>query len=187
MTLVSVELQDVVCADTEDVTGADDFYLVGAVSGSDVTKGLVTVPVSVNDGETRPFGDGGGVVFSADLAASETLKIALLAYDEDSSKDWAQYGEWAQRVGDAVGTGLSQVPWPWLKVAGTMIPYAVKAVGTIMSLDQDDKLGTYAADEPVAGLQLGDNARQWSFQGQWGPWAWWSGWEYTVRYTIHLG
>lgn len=55
MTRIRVELIDVYCKDTEDLTGADDFYLVGALVGGGVTKAILTRPIKINDRERKSF------------------------------------------------------------------------------------------------------------------------------------
>ena len=41
MTRIRVELGDVFCGNTEDVTGADEFYLVGAVGPLEIGRAHV--------------------------------------------------------------------------------------------------------------------------------------------------
>lgn len=53
MTKVKVELVDVYCRDTEDITGADDFYLVGGFAGGQVSKAILTTPIKINDKQKK--------------------------------------------------------------------------------------------------------------------------------------
>lgn len=50
---VRIELLDVYCHNTEDVTGADTFYLVGGVSDGRQSQPVLTNRVWINDGQTR--------------------------------------------------------------------------------------------------------------------------------------
>src|SRR5262245_51470399 len=110
MSRVRVVLDDVICWDTEDVAGGDEFYLTGAVSDGQQNAGVLTVPLSIKGekkhGRTMRFGIGGGTVFDADVPDDRILKVALAAYDEDSNKDWTKQGENVTKIGQAVSAGL---------------------------------------------------------------------------------
>lgn len=85
MPRLRAELLDVYCADTEDVTGADKLYVVGAVTDGAATKGVLTTPIKVNnDGKPRYFPPGQTVLFDSDVPNNRTIRIALQAFDEDS-------------------------------------------------------------------------------------------------------
>ncbi|HEY9709459.1 MAG TPA: hypothetical protein V6D48_14745, partial [Oculatellaceae cyanobacterium] len=81
MSRIRVVLENVTCYDTEDVTGADEFYLVGAISDGQQSSGVLTRPISVNDKQTKSFGIGGGTVFDAEVPEDRILKVALMAFD----------------------------------------------------------------------------------------------------------
>ena len=184
MTRIQVSLKDVTCYDTEDVTGADEFYLTGAVSNGIETSPVLTVPVSINDKETKPFQQGGGLVFDKDLSENSDLKIALIAFDEDAEKDWTKYGDFVTKIGSSVSQGLKTIPRPETAIAGAIIPYVISGVGIIMKLDKDDQLGQYTYNVNVGALANGENRQIWTFQGGSG---WYSSWKYQVRYTITKG
>lgn len=184
MARMRVELLDIMCGDTEDVSGGDEFYLAGAVSDGGTSVGVLTAPVSINNGQTKGFADGGGVVFDADVPDGRILKVALVAFDEDSGKDWAKRGEVVTKIGGAVAGGLAAIPNPYTLAAAAILPFAIQTVGGLMSLDQDDDLGQHAREFPVGALPNGTHLQTWSVRGGGG---WWSSWRYTVRYQVTKG
>ncbi|MBD1823117.1 hypothetical protein H6F51_11580 [Cyanobacteria bacterium FACHB-DQ100] len=184
MPRIRVVLQDVTCYDTEDVTGADEFYLTGAVSDGGNSAGVLTRPISVNDKQTKAFGIGGGTIFDADVPENRILKVALIAFDEDSNKDWSKHGEVVTKIGQAVSSGLATIPNPYTAAAGTILPFAISAIGGIMSLDQDDELGQHLREFPVWAIPNGESLQIWGFKGGGG---WYSSWRYAVRYRVIRG
>ena len=178
MARLRVELIDVYCGDTEDVHGEDEFYVVGAVTDGSNTRGVLTSPLGINDGQTRAFASGQSVIFDADVPPDRTLRIALEAYDEDSGKDWAKYGQTVTAISGAVGSALVKSGNPYAVAAGTILPVAVKAFGGIMSMDKDDRLGATTMDVPVASL-LTTQEWDWTFKRK--DWSGYSSWDYRVR------
>ncbi|MGQ7296131.1 hypothetical protein [Quadrisphaera sp. KR29] len=179
-----VVLEDVSCADTEDVSGGDEFYLAGAVTDGAQSSGVLTRPLSINDRQTQRFGVGGGTVFDADVPDGRLLKVALVAFDEDAGKDWERRGETVTKIGQAVSAGLSKVPHPYTTGAAVVLPFAIAAVGGVMSLDGDDELGQHLREFPVGAVAAGSHQQVWSLRG--GS-SWWSRWRYTVRYQVLKG
>lgn len=193
MTRIRVELVDVYCRDTEDVTGADEFYIVGAVGsysklgavGDDLKlRTVLTVPISINDKQRKSFGQGGGIVFDDDVPENQTLYIVLAGFDEDSNKDWSKHGDMVTKLGSTISTGLLASNAPPAQVAGIILPLAIAGVGAIMKMDKDDKLGETKRDLPIAALPNGSHTQFWSLKK---PGGWYSNWDYTVTYKIHKG
>ena len=188
MARMQVVLDSVLCKDTED-TGAfginakDEFYLVGTVSDGEQTSCVLTVPISIAKGQTKGFDNGGGgVVFDFAVPDGRQLKVALIAFDEDLNKDWARQGETIQMIADIVSAGLKQIPSPYTTAASTLLPYVVKAVGGLLTLDKDDKLGEYGQEFPSESVPVGEHFQAWNFNGE--IVAGWSDWEYTVQYRV---
>src|SRR5438552_3815758 len=94
---VRVELVNVRCLDTEDVTGADTFYVVGGLTSGDPAKvqGQVSPRVWINDGETKPLSV---VFFDGLLGQTDILKGGLAAFDEDFAKDWSKQKDWIAAI-----------------------------------------------------------------------------------------
>jgi hypothetical protein len=186
MTRVRVWLNDVRCTDTEDVTGADEFYLIGAVSDGEHTSPILTRPQSINNGQTiSPVVNGTNLVFDHDVPEDRVLKVALAAFDEDSGKDWNRYGEYVGAVGTGVSEVLKRIPNPYTIAAGFVLPYAIGAVGAIASMDQDDPLGEHAGTYWVNTMDLNrEDKHSWVFLHDGG---WWSSWDYVARYTVAKG
>ncbi len=183
MARMRVVLQDVVCNDTEDVTGPDEFYLMGAVSDGTTNVGVLTRPININTGQTKQFGEGGGTVFDADVPNERILKVVLIAFDGDSNKDWSKHGEAVTKIGASVSSGLASIQNNYAAAAGVILPFVVQGVGSIMSLDQDDELDQHLREFPVGSIPDGEHLQLWSFS-QGGHW---SSWNYTVRYQVIKG
>ena len=178
---VRIELLDVHCADTEDVTGKDEFYLVGSVvdtKGSNAVPILIP-PVSINDGQTRSLRGRGSVIFEGVVDQETTLSLTMSAFDEDYAKDWSKYDEYVLKMGAALSAGLKVAGAPAL--VGLGLGIALKAFDAIAKRDKDDKLGTASDEIQVKNLSPGNVVRTRKFKGGSG---WWSSWEHTVRYQI---
>ena len=86
MTRIKVELVDVYCTDTEDLIDGDEFYIVGAVGSYSKlgakfdnlkVRPVLTKPIKISKDQQKPFGQGGGIVFDADVPENHTLYISL--------------------------------------------------------------------------------------------------------------
>jgi hypothetical protein len=184
MTRTIVALDWVYSHDTEDVTGPDEFYLLGGVSDGGNTAAILTKPVSINDRQRRKFGDGGGVVFDADVPDDRVLKVAFMAFDEDANHDWSNHGGDVQQLAGTLATGLKAIPNPYTAAAAVILPIAVGAIGGIMSLDQDDMLGSHSGDYPMWVVPEEPLVHIATIEGGGG---WWSSWQYTVQYRVLKG
>src|SRR4028118_539861 len=98
MVRMKIELIDVVCGNTEDVTGADHFYLVGALAGGTVVKPILTKPIKINDKQRKTFPAGESVLFEGDVPQGQSVKGGIKAYDQDASGDWGQAGAGANGI-----------------------------------------------------------------------------------------
>ncbi len=179
-TQVRIELLNVKCNNTEDVTGADEFYILGALSDTTNTKGALTSPISINDGQTKTFNSAQQVIFDADVPEGQTVRGGLKAFDEDFAKDWAKYDSTVNQISDAVAGGLAASGNPKAATAGTILKFAVKGFGTLASLDKDDHLGTLELNVPVSGPEIEE--KEWKFSKK--DWTGYSSWNYIVRYRI---
>ena len=152
MTRMRVEIQSVYCGRpeyTEDVTGADEFYLTGAVTDGKTTSAVLTRPISINDGETKNFTIGGGTVFNADVPNDAILKVGLIAFDEDAAKDWNRRQEIINRITTTVSGGLAATGNPYAVGAAAVLPFVKDAIGVFVNLDEDDELGTHLQEWPA--------------------------------------
>lgn len=160
MPYVKVSLVDLYCADTEDVTGADTVYLVGAVTDGSTVKAVLTRPLWINDGQTKAFKD--STVYESYLPPGGQLGVTLAAYDEDSSKDWSRYSSYVTKL---QGQLASKVP-----VAGDVAVVLVEIaavplrLGTFLAgADKDDRLGTHTR---TISLAPGNQLIEASFAGE---------------------
>lgn len=180
---VVIQLLDVHCRDTEDVTGADEFYLLGSAidSKSNSGKPILTPPVSVNDGQTRSLTGQGSFVFDGAVDEGTIILLEMAAFDEDYAKDWDKYDEYVLQVGSAISAGLSKIPNPVTVGIGTGLGLALKGFDAIAKSDKDDELGNMSDRIRVKDLRPGSTLRSWRFKGGSG---WWSSWEHIIRYQI---
>lgn len=180
---VRVELLDVKCGNTEDVTGADEFYIVGALSDGTNTKAALTSPTSINDGQTKSFPSSQQVIFNAYVPQGKTVRGGLKAFDEDFGKDWSKYGPMVNKITDTVAGGLAASGDPYAVTAAAILQFGVKGFGFFASLDRDDELGKLELNVSASGPAVEE--RTWKFRKTssfWNPG--WSTWDYTVRYRI---
>jgi hypothetical protein len=187
MARIRVVLEEVVCYDTEDITpifprALDEFYLVGAVSDGAQSAGVLTVPISIGGRQRRGFGTGGGTVFDAEVPDERIVKVALAALDEDAAKDWARHGEIISEIGKAVSAGLATIPNPYTTTAAAIMPLAMAAIGGLVQLDQDDRLGEHLREFPAWALPAGAHTQIATFAGN--PVPGYSDWRYSVRYQV---
>lgn len=175
MSRIIVSIDEAICYDTEDVTGADELYVVGAIrtSSGQTSGGFVTRPISINTNETRKFNFGGGIIFDKEVPDSSPLQIEMIVFDEDASKDVSRYDQARALVNQAV------TAFPNPLFAAASLP--LDAIRTFMVLDQDDELGTNRNT-----MFVGNVPRGWSFH-QWNAketGIGFSTWNYWIRYWI---
>jgi hypothetical protein len=183
MKRVLLKLMSIKCNDTEDVTGADEFYISGVVSDGETVCPVLTKPISINDGQRKFFGEGGKTIFDRTIPDDRILKVVLFAWDEDSQKDWSKYGEMVDKIGEIVSKGLLVLSNPYAASASAILPLAIDAVGSIMNADNDDRLGKLVADFPVWGIPSGCTSHTWPIHG--GD-NWFSNWNYVVSLELEL-
>lgn len=158
---VRVEFLRVKCGNTEDVTGADEFYAVG--SGKDRVSGQSTSamskPMSINDGRTKdfPFATAERVLFEDDVSAASTVVLACKFLDQDASQDWdSTYTALSAAIGGSITAVQAAAVLAGTATAGAaLVPVAVLAaitagVAALIRLDKDDVLGEHTFEVPAA-------------------------------------
>ncbi len=70
---VRIELFDVRCYDTEDVTGGDEFFVVAAMSDGHETRGIVTRPIDIDTGQNRTFAKDQMFIFEGKLPRGRSV------------------------------------------------------------------------------------------------------------------
>ncbi len=89
---LKVVLDRVVCRDTEDIVGADEFYVSGAVATNFGAQPVLTKPMDIKEGQDLAFDAKQRVIFEGELPESGNLVINLNAWDSDFGKDWEEKG-----------------------------------------------------------------------------------------------
>jgi len=132
MPRVVVYLDEVRCHDTEDNTGEDEVYVIGAVKTSDnsTSEGFVTRPIGINDGKSLKFGPGGGYVFDRQLPKNGLFQIEMIALDSDVAKDADDY----KLAKNTIDKALAAVPNPRVATVGSL---TLDAAETVVRLDKD--------------------------------------------------
>jgi hypothetical protein len=175
---MKIELIDVYCRDTEDVTGADEFYLVGALVGGTVRKAILTKPIDINDNQRKTFPADQTVLFEGEVPQGQSVKGGIKAYDEDAAKDWAKYSSTVNAISAAVAAGIA-LTGPQGATAGAILTIATQGIGLLAESDKDDLLGSTLLEISTTGPAFEE--RSWLMkEGGLG----WSTWDYTVRYRI---
>ena len=176
---VRIELQDIICRDTEDITGADTFYLVGALSDGASTKAVLTRPVWINNYQTKPFRPEDQLLFDARVPERDTVRGGLTAFDQDYAKDWAKHGDMGTKITNGVAALLAASGNPKAIAAGAILKGAVTVWDGLARLDVDDKLGSLELTVPASGPSA--ESKSWDLKKTgWGL----STWDYTIRYRI---
>ncbi|HEY9877289.1 MAG TPA: hypothetical protein V6D29_02480 [Leptolyngbyaceae cyanobacterium] len=198
---VRIELLDVYCHNTEDLTGADALYLVGGVSDGRQSQPVLTHRIEINDGQTRQFDLGDRLIFDAEVPDHPLgyVHIGLTAWDEDTAKQWVNRGEWKQNVAHHIDQqlaqlprdphnpppfGLSPAPDP-AKVAFALMQAGINGVKSLPNSQSDDPSGQLTLDIPIG--MRGTEIREWRCKGSRFGGVLGSTWDYTIRYRIYQG
>ncbi|MDR6559819.1 hypothetical protein J2809_004202 [Arthrobacter pascens] len=163
MPYVTVDLVRVVCRETED-TGwfgsADEFYVSGLVQGGQTSRAVLTRPISIDNGQTRDIP--GGRIFEGSVPDGFPVRFALEAYDQDHDGKWTRRKEHIDRFSrEMENKGRNRLP---PVVTGPTDPSSINPKDLLrdvretwdglISLDDDDLLGTLAWDIPVSNQRI---------------------------------
>ncbi|MCT7969993.1 hypothetical protein NG799_27135 [Laspinema sp. D1] len=179
MTRIKIEVTDVYCADTEDITGADDFYLVGALVGGSEIKGILTCPIKINEKQTKTFPSGDCVLFDGEVPSGQAIKGGLKALDEDYAKDWSRYQDTIRQITQEVSSALAGAGSNAVS-AGLILSVSTRGIGILQGYDRDDLLGATELEITTTGPSYEEKIWRMSKKSSMG----WSTWDYTVRYRI---
>ncbi|MBZ9713836.1 hypothetical protein [Deinococcus multiflagellatus] len=186
---VRVVIDRVVGFDTEDITGADEFYMGGdlVVSKPDGSKKnvpfLVAPPFDINDPKGGESHDISWTVLDEVVPPESDIVGQLVAYDEDAGKDWATVGPKFMDAAKATGDVLIQTGNAKAAIAAGALNAGMKVLDAAMSADKDDVLGlfgfegtTFRYDSPGAIYR----SKRIYKTSTWG----WSTWNYYVYYHM---
>lgn len=164
----SAELQlvDVKCYDTEDVTGDDELYFIGAFTSAADGDGLMSKVIHINDGETRSV-KGTNRVNLNHKGESNFINLSLTAYDGDVASEWKDSD--LRKVLDTIDKGITAartvgVPMtPEVQMAALGYQVGYEIADFFCSNDKDDKLGKINMTIPLHNLPRGDHEFYWNF------------------------
>jgi hypothetical protein len=182
---VRVELDSVVCRDTEDVMGGDElvFIATGVNRAGGPPQAAVVTPIRINSGQRRRVPPAQAVVFDGDVDVASTLVIGIAAMDEDANHDWNDHADQVRTIAQHVG-GAMAVFGPKGVAAGAVLRALTEGIGLLLKLDEDDRLGEMAVDLPVITLPFGQSLQRWRF--------WrsrrigYSTWDYELSYRVFV-
>ncbi|GCD40648.1 hypothetical protein [Streptomyces paromomycinus] len=170
---LKISLDRVKCFTTENTSGADDFYVVGATVAGGKTQAVLTAPLGIDDGQELAFPPDQRVVFDGPVADADTLHLGIAAYNRDVKGDWKR-GDAASKITTAVGA----LPVP---SGSLLVSTAYTAADAVFGRPgPDEKLGQLTLDVPVKDLKSGAD-KKWSCSGKSDAL---SSWQYEVYYTI---
>ncbi|MGW1076781.1 hypothetical protein [Streptomyces sp. NPDC002537] len=140
---LKVVLDRVTCRDTEDIVGADEFYVRGTVTTSLVSKFFLTEPMNIRVGQTLSFDKDQRIIFEGDLPKSGEISVALEAWDSDSGKGWEE-GTYRKVLNEIGGAFADKAP---TAIAAALKSSDVKASSTKAG---DTKASSTKADDTKA-------------------------------------
>jgi hypothetical protein len=173
MQLVQVYLDQVTCFDTEDLTGADEFYVIGTIYTVDrrIVRPVATQPMDINDGQTFKFGPGGGYVFNEYLPDDAIVQLELRAFDEDAGSGAEKYSKilsYSQQVANQTALGAP-------------LGLALDGIKLILEADQDDNLTPNHLGVIDASTPFGWTLRYWDLYEPGN----YSSWSYRIQYWVN--
>lgn len=178
---VAVRVAHIHCGNTEDVHGADELYITSALTdGTEAgTQAAIVGPISINDGQHKYPNQ---TIFTATLEDTDTIRGGLIAFDEDTSKDWSKKPEWLQKAKVEVVKQLNSSPNPSAVAAGVVLDWGYKALDFFMTSDKDDMLGKLPLNIPAAGPET-EKLSRWHFWND-ADWLGYSSWNYSTHLEV---
>ena len=144
---VRITLTTVRCYATEDNTGSDEFYGIGAFaanlpSGNQVGRGYIVGPaVSINSsllGTKKPLNK---VIFSEVVPEHTEINGTFTAYDEDVQKTWSTVRKDVNAAMDKAAKGAGTLGSKGALVEG-IISAGMGVIDALALFDDDDTLGS---------------------------------------------
>lgn len=178
---VRIELIDVTCDETEDITGNDDFYVLGGLVMGDRSGSILTQPISINNNQNKAFRVGQRTIYNGPIPSNaDRLSIGLVAMEEDAGAVWkrnqTQWLQLSRRIGRSIDDLASKEGVVDSDLAETVAETATEIFGELLRADEDDELHRLALDFDISDLRIDDKTVHWSFSGD--------GARYTVRFRI---
>ncbi len=185
---VRVELVDVHCnkdKNTEDVTGADELYVVAVMAPGAASKTTVTKPFDINTDQTKEFAPDQRVIFDGPVSDGGAVEGALTAFDEDYGKDWEKKDkEIAKRLSDTIAGGAVAVGGEKGPIIAAILKVVYEVGDFLAQADKDDELGSVSIKIPADGPP--EEIKEWKFEKDEGLAGaiGFSDWSYVLRYRI---
>ena len=178
-------IDSVQSTDTEDVSGADEFYTLGTLAvqkpnGTKVSRSFLSAPpTDVNDhaGEIHQLGY---VMFDEVVPANAEIYGQMAAFDEDCAKDWAVVGASVMATANTTAATISSLTGQ-AYVSG-IVGAATGILNVFMSGDKDDVLGNSGLMSVTANGVKSSAATLHMFKYG----SWYSNWNYFIKYHVEI-
>ncbi|MDN6170140.1 MAG: hypothetical protein L0J11_08675, partial [Micrococcaceae bacterium] len=179
-TKVEIRITKIHCGNTEDVTGPDELYFTSMLTdgSAEKTQAEVVGIISINDNQHKYPN---ALIYSDILANDRSIRGGVVAFDEDSSKDWANKPKWIEKLKDGVIKGLKASGHPVAVSGGEILDWGYKIADAIIKADKDDKLGEKELEVSASGPET--EKITWHFSKK-GDWFGYSSWNYTGDFEI---
>ena len=144
---VRITLTTVRCYATEDNTGSDEFYGIGAFgvnlpSGNQVGRGYLVGPaISINSSLLGTKKTLNKVIFSEVVPEHTEINGTFTAYDEDVSKNWTKVRKDVNEAMDKAAAGAGKLGDKGAMAEG-IISAGMGVIDALALLDDDDVLGS---------------------------------------------
>ncbi len=182
---IRVELVEIHCnkdKNTEDITGADEFYFVSAFKSGSLQKAVVSTPFDINTDQTKTFSEKDKILFAGDVSTKESIEGGIVAYDEDFGKDWEnKYKAITKEIASGISKGVASDKE---NKNGPLVAILIGAVTSVVDLlaqsDKDDELGQLSIKVDAEGPA--EELKEWKFEHADG--IGYSDWSYVLKYKV---
>lgn len=179
---VRVEFVSVICADTEDLTGPDEFFAAGSGVNkkNSIETALLSIPFEINTKQTKrwPLPTSQRVLFEGQVDGDSTITLDCEFYDSDDKTDWNKnYGAMLSAISKGISTKSPKT--------GTYIDIINAGIDVAFKLDKNDLLGTVYHEFIPSNYPIGETTMPlWSFvRGKRGDFKL-SSWNYQVEMLV---
>ncbi len=178
---ILVELIGIQCGNTEDVTGADEFYVLSAFTGGTIanSNSALMRPISINDGQEKTIPAVDAVMIHARFPATGKLAGRMRACDEDYAKTWETMRESVEKATKVIKASAAAAGSDEDVEFAESLEAAFTVYDGLASLDEDDVLGTEEVIIHAAGPA--EEVRSWRMVEEG---LGFSTWDYTVTFRI---
>lgn len=158
---VLVEFVRIICSDTEDLTGADEFFAVGTGKNkkNSIETALLSIPFEINTNQTKiwPLATTQRVLFDGVVDGDSIILLECEFYDSDDKTDWSKYGTLLSKIAEALKKKKPKV--------ASFLEWMNDGINLAFKLDKNDLLGSIYHEFVASDYQIGETTMPlWKFQ-----------------------